>query len=69
VPASSTGVEFVSPPDSFTDTLDDGDDPGNPHCFRMVAELMDKGAAAPPQGKRLFLMDKPESFDDVVPHE
>jgi hypothetical protein len=42
MPASSTGVEFVSPPDSFTDTLDDGDDPGNPHRFRMVAELMDK---------------------------
>jgi hypothetical protein len=69
VPASSTGIEFVSPPNSFTDTLDDGDDPGNPHRFRMVAELMDKGAVAPPQGKRLFLMDEPESFDDAVPHE
>jgi hypothetical protein len=67
--ASSTGVEFISPPDSFTDTLDDGDDPGNPHRFRMVADLMDKGAAAPPQGKRLFLMDEPESFDDAEPHE
>jgi hypothetical protein len=69
VPTSTTGVEFVTPPDSFTDTLDDGDDPENPHRFRMVAELMDKGAAAPPQGRRLFLMDEPESFDDAVPHE
>jgi hypothetical protein len=69
VPTSSTGVEFVSPPDSFTDTLDDGDDPENPHRFRMVADLMDKEAAAPPQGRCLFLMDEPESFDDAVPHE
>jgi hypothetical protein len=30
---------------------------------------MDKGAAPQQQGKRMFLMDEPESFDDAEPHE
>jgi hypothetical protein len=49
--------------------FDDDDDPVEPHRFRLVSDLREKGAAVPAHAERLFFIDEPTTFADAESHD
>jgi hypothetical protein len=60
---------FVSPPLAAEDMFDDDDDPAEPHRFRLVSDLREKGVAVPARAERLFVIDEPTTFADAESHD
>jgi len=47
VEAPDSPKQFVSPPAAFDEMLDADDDPDEPHRFRLVSDVLGKGAKHP----------------------